>query len=236
MKLLKYIANLGYGSRKEVARIFREGRITNDEGEVLYADDHVQHTAVRFDGEPLDPPPGLMVMLHKPSGYICSTKDAGRLVYDLLPARFRLRSPLLSTVGRLDGDTSGLLLLTDDGALLHRMISPKTHLPKVYEATLVQALRGDEATLFASGTLLLDGDTKPLQPAVLEVLGPCQVRLTLYEGRYHQVRRMFGATGNRVNTLHRSAIGGLVLDGLPEGQWRVLEAHDLAMLFSQGSR
>ncbi len=92
MKLLKYIANLGYGSRKEVARIFREGRITNDEGEVLYADDHVQHTAVRFDGEPLDPPPGLMVMLHKPSGYICSTKDAGRLVYDLLPARFRLRS------------------------------------------------------------------------------------------------------------------------------------------------
>ncbi|AXI83003.1 pseudouridine synthase [Xylella taiwanensis] len=236
MKLLKYIANLGYGSRKEVAWLFRQGRVTNCEGEVLYADDQVQHPTIRLDGEPLDPPPGLTVMLHKPAGYICSTKDTGRLVYDLLPPRFRLRSPLLSTVGRLDGDTSGLLLLTDDGALLHRMISPKAHLPKVYEATLVQALRGDEAALFASGTLLLNGDTKPLRPADLDVLGPCRVRLTLYEGRYHQVRRMFGATGNRVETLHRSRIGGLVLDGLPEGQWRVLEARDLAMLFSQENR
>ncbi|HHW4678668.1 MAG TPA: pseudouridine synthase [Xylella sp.] len=234
MKLLKYIAHLGYGSRKQVAWLFREGRVTDIEGEVLYADDQVQHTAVRLDGEPLDPPPGLVVMLHKPAGYICSTKDTGRLVYDLLPLRFRLRSPLLSTVGRLDSDTSGLLLLTDDGALLHRMISPKAHLPKVYEATLVQPLRGDEAALFASGTLVLDGDKKPLQPADMDVLGPCQVRLTLYEGRYHQVRRMFGAMGNRVETLHRSRIGGLGLDGVPEGQWRVLEARDLAMLFSQG--
>ncbi len=122
-------------------------------------------------------------MLHKPSGYICSTKDAGRFwcMTCCLPVSACAPRCFPRSVW-LDGDTSGLLLLTDDGALLHRMISPKTHLPKVYEATLVQALRGDEATLFASGTLLLDGDTKPLQPAVLEVLGPCQVRLTLYEG------------------------------------------------------
>ena len=136
MKLVKRIANLGYGSRKEVARMFREGRITDPAGAVLYADDLVGHDEVRVDGELLDPPPGLAILLHKPVGYTCSTRDPGRIVYDLLPGRFRLRSPLLSTVGRLDRDTSGALLLTDDGALLHRIVSPKAKLAKVYEATL----------------------------------------------------------------------------------------------------
>src|SRR5690348_14218826 len=125
MKLLKLIANLGYGSRKEVAAIFREGRITNDQGEVLYADDKVgqfiEASCVRVDGEPLDPPSPFTIMLNKPIGYTCSTKDIGETVYDLLPPRFRLRSPTLATVGRLDRDTSGLLLMTDDGALLHRI-------------------------------------------------------------------------------------------------------------------
>ena len=102
MKLVKLIGNLGYGSRKEVAAMFREGRITDPEGEVLYADDQVGHERIRIDGAPLDPPAGLVLMLHKPVGYTCSTKDPGRIVYDLLPPRFRLRSPLLSTVGRLD--------------------------------------------------------------------------------------------------------------------------------------
>src|SRR3546814_4015644 len=94
----------------------------------------------------------------KPTGHTCSTKDRGRLVYDLLPPRFAHRSPQLSTVGRLDRDTSGLLLMTDDGALLHRIISPKSKLPKVYEATLAQPLRGDEAAIFASGTLMLESE------------------------------------------------------------------------------
>ena len=177
MKLVKLIANLGYGSRKEVSAMFREGRITDPDGEVLYADDKVPHDTIRFDGEPLDPPPGLVLMLHKPVGVTCSTKDAGRLVYDLLPARFRLRDPALSTVGRLDRDTSGLLLLTDDGQWLHRVISPKANLPKVYEATLAQPLRGDEAALFASGTLLLESETTPLKPAVLEPLDGQRARL-----------------------------------------------------------
>ena len=138
MKLVKLIANLGYGSRKQVALMFREGRITDPQGEVLYADDAVAHADVRVDGEPLDPPQGLLILLHKPVGYTCSTKDPGRVVYDLLPPRFRLRDPVLSTVGRLDRDTSGLLLMTDDGALLHRITSPKSQLSKVYEATLAQ--------------------------------------------------------------------------------------------------
>lgn len=232
MKLVKHLANLGYGSRKEVQRLFREGRITNAAGEVLYADDPLDHDDVRVDGQPLDPAPGLLLILHKPTGYTCSTRDAGRLVYDLLPPRFRLRQPVLSTVGRLDRDTSGLLLLTDDGQLLHRIISPKAKLPKVYVATLAEDLRGDEAALFASGTLLLEGEKAPLLPAELAVLGARSARLTLHEGRYHQVRRMFAAVGNHVAALHRERIGGLALDGLPPGEWRQLGEADRARLFA----
>ncbi len=232
MKLVKHLANLGYGSRKEVAWMFREGRVTDAGGEVLYQDDPLDHDNVRVDGEPLDPPPGLVVMLHKPAGYTCSTKDKGRIVFDLLPPRFRLRDPVLSTVGRLDRDTTGLLLLTDDGALLHRIVSPKSRLPKVYEATLARDLRGDEGALFASGTLVLESETTPLLPAELEVLGPRRARLVLHEGRYHQVRRMFAATGNHVEALHRPQVGGLALDGLAEGQWRALDEADVARLFA----
>lgn len=232
MKIVKHIANLGYGSRKQVALMFREGRVTDAAGEVLYADDPVEHDNIRIDGEPLDPAPGLALMLHKPIGCTCSTKDAGRLIYDLLPPRFRQRSPVLSSVGRLDRETSGLLLMTDDGALLHRIISPKSNLPKVYEATLAHDLRGDEAEVFASGSLLLESETTPLAPAILEVLEPRRARLILTEGRYHQVRRMFAAVGNHVQALHRSRVGGLALEDLPSGQWRALDSADLATLFT----
>lgn len=232
MKLVRHIANLGYGSRKQVQWMFREGRITGADGEVLYADDKVPHEAIRIDGEALDPEQGLLLILHKPVGYTCSTKDTGRLVYDLLPPRFRLRDPVLSTVGRLDRDTSGLLLFTDDGQLLHRIISPKSNLPKTYEATLAQPLRGDEGALFASGTLMLESETTPLKPATLDVIDETHARLTITEGRYHQVRRMFAAVGNHVDALHRSRIGGLSLDGLPEGRWRIADVGDVARLFS----
>ena len=231
MKLVKLIANLGYGSRKEIAAMFREGRITDAQGEVLYADDKVGHDAIRIDGEPLDPPAGMTLMLHKPIGYTCSTKDPGRVIYDLLPLRFRARSPLLSSVGRLDRDTSGLLLMTDDGALLHRIVSPKAKLAKVYEATLAQDLRGDEGEVFASGTMMLESENTPLAPAALEVHDARHAALTLTEGRYHQVRRMFAAVGNHVDALHRSRIGGLSLGDLPAGKWRMLDAADLNALF-----
>ena len=233
MKLVKHIANLGYGSRKQVQQMFREGRITDAQGDVLYADDKVEHDNIRIDDEVLDPPPGLILMLHKPAGYTCSTKDHGRLIYELLPERFRDRDPVLSSVGRLDRDTSGMLLMTDDGQLLHRIVSPKSKLDKVYEAQLAEDLSGNETAQFASGALLLESDDKPLLPAELEVLGPRVARLTLHEGRYHQVRRMFAAVGNHVQALHRSRIGGLGLGDLPEGQWRQLDAADLAMLFGE---
>ncbi|ROH93674.1 rRNA pseudouridine synthase [Stagnimonas aquatica] len=231
MRLVRLIANLGYGSRREVQAMFREGRITDAAGEVLYADDQVAHDAIRIDGAPLDPPAGLTLMLHKPTGYTCSTKDRGALVYELLPPRFRLRAPLLATVGRLDRDTSGLLLMTDDGALLHRIVSPKSALGKVYVAELAQDLRGDEAAVFASGRLMLDSETTPLAPVAMETLGPRRARLVLTEGRYHQVRRMFASQGNHVSALHRERIGGLSLGDLPSGQWRALAGADLEALF-----
>jgi len=232
MKLIKLIANLGYGSRKDVTQLFRSGRITDADGEVLYADDVVPYETIRVDDEPLDPPPGLTLMMNKPLGVTCSRKDPGRVVYDLLPPRYNVRSPALSSVGRLDRDTSGLLLFTDDGALLHRIISPKAQVTKVYEATLAQDLRGDEGELFASGSLLLESETEPLAPATLEVLGPRHARLSVTEGRYHQVRRMFAATGNHVETLQRVSIGALALGGLPLGEWRALDADEIALIFS----
>lgn len=231
MKLVRHIANLGYGSRREVQWMFREGRITDADGDVLYADDKVAHEAIRIDGAPLDPPQGLLLVLHKPVGYTCSTRDVGRLVYDLLPPRFRLRNPVLSSVGRLDRETSGLLLFTDDGQLLHRIISPKAALPKVYEATLARPLRGDEAAIFAGGDLMLESEKTPLKPALLEVVDATHARLTITEGRYHQVRRMFAAVGNHVEALHRSRIGGLALDGLAEGTWRIAGPDDVTGLF-----
>jgi 16S rRNA pseudouridine516 synthase len=234
VKLLRYLANLGYGTRRDVEWMFREGRVTDAEGELLYGDDKVPHDTIRLDGQPLDPAPGLVLMLNKPTGVTCSTKDQGKLVYELLPERFARRDPVVSTVGRLDRETSGLLLMTDDGQLLHRITSPKSGLDKVYQATLAQDLRGDEAGIFASGELMLEGEHKPLLPAELEVTGPRTARLTLHEGRYHQVRRMFAAVGNHVQSLHRAKVGGLTLEDLAPGQWRYLDAADIERLFGRG--
>ena len=218
LKLAKHLAGLGYGSRKEVAIAIRDGRVTGEEGDL------------RFDGEPIDPPHGMVLMLNKPAGFTCSHADQGRLVYELLPPRYQKRDPKVSSVGRLDAETTGLLLFTDDGALLHKLISPKSNLPKTYEATLARLLEGHETALFASGTLVLRGEDKPCLPAQLEVTGAQTAALTLTEGRYHQVRRMFAAAGNHVEALHRSRFGPLVLDGLPEGTWRALTPQEIAVL------
>lgn len=230
VKLLRYLANLGYGSRREVLGLLGEERVTDAAGELLYGDDVRPHDDIRIDGEPLDAAPGLLLMLNKPAGVTCSTKDQGKLVYDLLPKRFRLRTPVVSPVGRLDRDTSGLLLFTDDGQLLHKIISPKSNLPKVYIADLANDLRGDEVATFASGSLMLESENTPLLPAELEILGPRRARLTLHEGRYHQVRRMFAAVGNHVDALHRERVGGLTLGDLPEGEWRLLGEEDRTQL------
>ena len=218
-------------------QLARNGRIRLDGAPVKDAEERVKLTpelqaGLVVDDEPLDPLPGVCLLLHKPLGVTCSHKEAGPLVYGLLPPRWRQRDPALSTVGRLDKETSGLLLLTDDGALLHRIISPKHHVPKRYVVTLERELKGDEAERFAAGTLLLDGDDKPLLPAELEVLSPTTARIILHEGRYHQVRRMFAAVGNHVAVLHRDRIGRLALpEDLAPGEYRVMTAADIALVF-----
>lgn len=239
LRLDRLLANLGYGTRRTVQNIVNNGQVTLD-GEVLKkAEQHITLSPdlpgrLLVSGEPLDPLPGLTILLHKPTGVTCSHKEEeGELVYDLLPERWRLREPALSTVGRLDKETSGLLLLTDDGALLHRIISPKKSVRKRYLATLDRPLRGDEAKVFAAGTLLLEGERKPLLPAGLEVHSPTAVTVEVSEGRYHQVRRMFAAVGNHVLSLHRESIGGLRLpEKLAPGAFRVASPEELARIFS----
>lgn len=231
MRLVKLIANLGYGSRKEIGQAVKNGWITDRDGNRLKADAKTPHEDILFDDEPLDPAPGMVLLMNKPLGYTCSIKDQGKLVYDLLPDRYRARKPVLSTIGRLDKETAGALLFTDDGTFLHKVISPKADVPKVYEVELDRPLDGKEALLFASGEVMLESEIKPLKPAELEVLGDRRARLTLHEGRYHQARRMFAAAGNHVNALTRTRIGALGLDGLAEGQWKMLDEAEKALIF-----
>ena len=229
-KIIKYLANLGYGTRREVTQLVKQQCVTRVDGSIVRDGDSFTHDELLVDGKPLDPPRGSVIMLHKPVGYVCSSKDASQLIYELLPPRFLERSPVMAPVGRLDRETSGLLLVTDDGAINHRLTSPRTHVPKAYDAELASDLRGDEAGLFSSGTLMLDGEATPLRPAALEVLGPRRARVVVTEGRYHQVRRMFAAAGNRVEHLHRRSIGSLELGDLAPGKWRLLTSAEIAQL------
>jgi 16S rRNA pseudouridine516 synthase len=233
MKLVKLLANLGYGSRKEVQRLIKTGAVTDTDGTVLGENDLPPHEKILFRGEELDPPAPLVIALNKPDGYTCSSEDPGSTIYDLLPERFALRNPGLNPIGRLDKDTTGMLLMTDDGKLLHKIIHPKSGCWKVYHVLLDRPLEGHEGELFGSGRLVLNSDTKPLLPAKLEVLGEKEALVTLHEGRYHQVRRMFAAAGNHVLELKRISIGGLRLpDDLEEGEWHFLDADEIAAIFA----
>jgi 16S rRNA pseudouridine516 synthase len=236
-RLDRLLANLGYGSRREVTDLVTRRQVTLDGEVVKDAGARIAVTAdlpgrMSVAGQPLDPPAPLTLMMHKPLDVVCSHREAGRSVYELLPHRWRARIPAFSTIGRLDKDTSGLLLITDDGPFLHRVISPRSHVAKRYLASLDRPLRGDEAQVFASGALMLDGEKAPLAPAVLEPLGPKEASLTITEGRYHQVRRMFAAVGNHVTALHRDRIGGLELPAdLAAGAWRILAPDEQAAIF-----
>lgn len=172
------------------------------------------------------------LMLHKPAAYECSQKPgAYPSVYTLLPAPVRQRgggaAAGVQAVGRLDQDTTGLLLLSDDGKFIHRMSSPRRHVPKVYEVTTRHAVDERQIQRLLAG-VVLDDDPKPVRAAACEKTGELQVSLTLTEGKYHQVKRMIAAVGNRVEALHRSRIGGLALPAdLKPGQWRWLTTPEL---------
>lgn len=233
----RLLSSMGYGSRTEMARMARAGGIQLDDRDITDVSQRIAlspdlPTRLQIDGEPLDPLVGLVMMLNKPLGMTCSHKEDGALVYDVLPDRWRQRDPAISTIGRLDKQTSGLLLLTDDGDLLHRVISPRRHVKKTYRAKLARSLNGTEGAIFAAGTLMLEGEDKPLAPADLQVISETEALLTVTEGRYHQVRRMFAATGNHVEALHREALGGLTLpEDLAPGAWKLLTASEIAAIF-----
>ncbi len=213
----------GFGSRRECAGLLRAGLVRLD-GQVCSdgASTHLsQGLALEVDGLPWVCHDLALLLLHKPAGYECSQKpSAWPSVMLLLPPPLRQRG--VQSVGRLDVDTTGLLLLTDDGGLIHRLTSPKRQLAKVYELSLADALGGDEAARLCAG-VLLDDDPRPAVAADCQATGSHSLRMSLTEGRYHQVKRMLGALGHRVTALHRSQFGALHLpaDLLP-GQWRWL--------------
>lgn len=221
------LSRYGYCSRREAREWIRQGRVLLDGVQAASPDEKARVSSVFVDGAPVECPDGILAMLHKPAGHVCS-HDAreGPTIYDLLPPRWLRRKPPVTSVGRLDKDASGLLLITDIGALVQRWTSPRHHVAKVYEVTVDRDLEDSLADVFAAGTLRLDGETKPCAPAPLEILAPRRARLTLTEGRYHQVKRMFASQGYTVTRLHRTRFGEWELGDLPPGQWRWLPDTD----------
>ncbi|MGE4383093.1 MAG: pseudouridine synthase [Arcobacter sp.] len=217
-----HLSSLGYCTRSEAKKFLRIFEVLVKEERVFDPSLKAYHDDIKIDKEPIDAET-ITILLNKPSGFICSHNDAGSLIYSLIPQRWNRRNPKISTVGRLDVDTTGAIILTDDGDLNHKLTSPKSDVIKVYEATLAEPLKGDEAQIFASGELMLNGEKKPLLPAMLEIISPTLVRLEIVEGKYHQVKRMFAAVGNRVVKLHRLNFAGFDVEDLKEGEYKFIE-------------
>ena len=231
MRLDKYLHDLGFGSRKEIDRLLVRRQVTVDGARVKKGATQVKsESVVAIDGEPLVYAPAVWLMLNKPAGVITATEDAHHeTVMDLLPERFARMQ--VAPVGRLDKDTTGLLLLTNDGALAHRLLSPKRHVEKIYDVHYEETLVPDAVARCAAGIDLGDFTSAPAALALLEE-GHC--RLTLREGKFHQVKRMLHALGGVVVALERVAFGGLTLDAaLATGQWRSLSEDEVAQLRAQ---
>jgi 16S rRNA pseudouridine516 synthase len=231
-RLDQLLASLGYGSRREVHALIDNGRVTVRGTRAGNVGEKVLPADVLMDGAALDHPDSLLLMLNKPVGLVCSHDPReGPSIYGLLPPRWQARHPPVTSIGRLDKDTSGLLLLTDQSALVHRLTSPKHKVSKVYAATLDRDVppprTAELAALFASGTLVLPGEDKPCAPATLHWCDARTAQLTLTEGRYHQVRRMFASQGYEVTALHRTHFGPLDLDCLAPGAWRELALSEI---------
>lgn len=214
-----FLSSLGYCTRGEAKSFVKNHMVMVDGIRIFDTSLKVKHSSISVDNEPLDPL-NITILMNKPKGFVCSHGDSGRLIYELLPLRWQRRNPKISTIGRLDADTSGAILLSDDGDLNHRLSSPKNHISKIYLVELRDDLRGDEADIFASG-MMLYGESKPLLGANLEVISKKLVRLEIFEGRYHQVKRMFKALGNEVISLHRESFGDCRVDTLESGKYYV---------------
>ncbi|WP_394756672.1 16S rRNA pseudouridine(516) synthase [Rhodoferax sp.] len=245
MQLQDILYSQGFGTRRVCAGLIQQGLVQVYEPNQALAPVPYTQAATEFEADGLrlrvqgvDWPfhAKAYVMLHKPTATECSQKPSTYpSIYTLLPSALRLRPQKgavqgVQAVGRLDQDTTGLLLLTDDGQFIHRMNSPRHHVPKVYEVTVKHPLDDTQVARLLAG-VVLDDDPKPVRAAAAEAVASHHLRLTLTEGKYHQVKRMVAAVSNRVEALHRSQIGGLRLpDDLSPGQWRWLSAADLASL------
>ena len=228
-RLDKFLCDSGAGTRSQVKAILKAGRVTVDGAPEKDGSRKIDPTAqpVTLDGEILGGKRRLVVMLNKPAGFVTATEDAWqKTVMELLPKKWEHLD--LKPVGRLDKETEGLLLLTNDGELLHRLISPKQEVPKVYYARHVGQAEKADVEAFAAGLTLRDGTV--CRPAVLEPIGPGESRITVCEGKYHQVRRMMAARGMTVTYLERRQEGALSLGSLPRGQARELLPEELAAL------
>ena len=228
-RLDKFLCDSGAGTRSQVKLILKAGRVTVD-GKVERDNSRKidpEKQVVCLDGERLGGWQRLVVMLNKPAGFVTATEDpADRTVMELLPAE--LKNKELKPVGRLDKATEGLLLFTNDGDLLHKLISPKNEIPKIYYARHEGQAGEADITAFAEGLVLRDG-TECL-PAKLEPLGPGESLITVCEGKYHQVRRMMATRGMPVDYLERREEGMLTLGDLPRGQVRLLAEDEIAAL------
>jgi len=217
-RLDQLLASLGYGSRREVRQWIEAGRATVGGAAEGDPGKRVEPSEVRIDGEPLDHPGRLLILMNKPLGRMCSHNPLeGSSVYGLLPERWQRRNPLVTSIGRLDKETSGLLLLTDHSMLVHRLTSPKNKVPKTYRAKLDRELPPEAEEVFMSGRCVLPGETEPCAPATIRRISPFEAEIILTEGRYHQVRRMIATLGCGVEELHRSRFGDLELGDLPIG-------------------
>ena len=245
MQLQDILYSQGFGTRRVCAGLIQQGFVQIYDRNMPPALVECAQAAMEFVAEGLrfrvqgaDWPyqEKAYLMLNKPTATECSQKPSTYpSIYTLLPSPLRLRPQKgavqgVQAVGRLDQDTTGLLLLTDDGKFIHRMSSPRHHVPKVYEVTTKHPLDDRQVNQLLEG-VVLDDDPKPVRAAACEAVDSHHLRLTLTEGKYHQVKRMVAAVSNRVEALHRSEIGGLRLpDDLAPGQWRWLNEADLARI------
>lgn len=228
LRIDRILSNFGYCTRNQARDWVKQGRVQVHGTAVQDFSSKADPHDVHIDGAPIDHPDGIYMAFHKPSGYICSHDAAeGEIIYDLLPPQWLLRDPKVSSVGRLDKDASGLLLLTDDTVLAHRLTSPSRHVPKVYRVSVDKELAPDLVEVFRAGTLLLKDEKDPCLPAELNILSPTNCAVTLHEGRYHQIKRMFAACGYNVLSLHRTSFGKLGIGDLAEGSFRVFGPEDL---------
>lgn len=229
MRLDKFICDCTGLTRSQAGKSIRQGLVSINGEPVKQAARQVSVTdQVELDGEPLQLIGPRYIMLHKPAGYVCANDDPEHpIVFTLLDEPLVER---LHTVGRLDLDTTGLLLLTDDGQWSHRLSSPKHHVAKTYRVWTADPIPAEAIAQFAAG-VMLRGEKEPTKPAQLELVATHQALLTIHEGRYHQVKRMFAAIGNKVERLHRERIGALQLPvDLAEGESRYLTVEEISLL------